>query len=79
MPSTGDNVVAIVNVVKLLFLLLRIVVINYIVLTPRADTRTLSALPEPIDMILIDVTWAPLEDVLPVVRKWLAPQVPPPP
>lgn len=38
---------------------------------PQTDTRTLESLPEPIDMCVIDVTFAPLEEVLLMVYRWM--------
>lgn len=45
-----------------------------VVVMERTNVRYVEALPEPIDLVTIDVSFISLTKVLPVVCKWLAPQ-----
>ncbi len=44
-----------------------------VVVMERTNVRYLESLPEPADLVVIDVSFISLELVLPVVAKWLAP------
>ncbi len=45
-----------------------------VVVMENTNARYVESLPEPVDFISIDVSFISLETVLPVVRKWLAPE-----
>lgn len=43
-----------------------------VVVLERTNARYLEALPEPVDLVVIDVSFISLKLILPLVRKWLA-------
>lgn len=45
-----------------------------VVVMERTNARYVEALPEPIDLAVIDVSFISLKLILPAVRRWLAPQ-----
>lgn len=44
-----------------------------VVSSERTDARTLSALPEPVRLVVVDVSFVSLREVLPVLPGWLTP------
>jgi len=44
-----------------------------VVVMERTNARTLSALPEPVDLVTIDVSFISLRLILPQAREWLSP------